>query len=143
MFIFFENSYICQGLYLHSYLLVTFISFTKLQRILSVKSIQSCTIVVYTICLNYNSNYCCKPAHNCVQYFFTFLIIGLYNSVIIIYKITVTFHNESTHPTDSCFQGTSCENLMMYGGLYQHMLVVFVFVSIIMLFNMPSASPSE
>ena len=25
---------------------------------------------------------------------------------------------ESTRPTDSCFQGTSCENLMMYGGLY-------------------------
>ena len=28
---------------------------------------------------------------------------------------------ESTCPTDSC---TSCENLMMYGGLYQHALVV-------------------
>ena len=31
---------------------------------------------------------------------------------------------ESTRPTDSCFQGTSCENLMMYGGLYQHTRVV-------------------
>ena len=32
---------------------------------------------------------------------------------------------ESTHPTDSCFQGTSCEiNLMMYSGLYQHTRVV-------------------
>ena len=31
---------------------------------------------------------------------------------------------ESTHPTDSCFQDTSCENLMMYGGLYQHTRVV-------------------
>ena len=32
--------------------------------------------------------------------------------------------SESTRPTDSCFQGTSCENLMMYGGLYQHTRVV-------------------
>ena len=31
---------------------------------------------------------------------------------------------ESTHPTDSYFQSTSCENLMMYGGLYQHTQVV-------------------
>ena len=31
---------------------------------------------------------------------------------------------ESTRPMDSCFQGTSCENLMMYGGLYQHTRVV-------------------
>ena len=31
---------------------------------------------------------------------------------------------ESTRPTDSCFQGTSCKNLMMYGGLYQHTRVV-------------------
>ena len=31
---------------------------------------------------------------------------------------------ESTRPTDSCFQGTSFENLMMYGGLYQHTRVV-------------------
>ena len=27
---------------------------------------------------------------------------------------------ESTRPTDTCFQGLSCENLVMYGGLYQH-----------------------
>ena len=27
---------------------------------------------------------------------------------------------ESTRPMDSCFQGTSCENLVMYGRLYQH-----------------------
>ena len=32
--------------------------------------------------------------------------------------------SESTRPTDSCFQGTICENLMMYGGLYQHTRVV-------------------
>ena len=31
---------------------------------------------------------------------------------------------ESTRPTDSCFQGNSCENLMMYGRLYQHTRVV-------------------
>ena len=31
-----------------------------------------------------------------------------------------TWCSESTRPTDSCFQGTSCENLMMYDGLYQH-----------------------
>ena len=31
---------------------------------------------------------------------------------------------ESTRPTDSCFQDTSCENLMMYGGLYQQTRVV-------------------
>ena len=31
---------------------------------------------------------------------------------------------ESTRPMDSCFQGTSCENLMMYGRLYQHTRVV-------------------
>ena len=31
---------------------------------------------------------------------------------------------ESTRPMDSCFQGTSCENLMMYCGLYQHTRVV-------------------
>ena len=31
---------------------------------------------------------------------------------------------ESSCSTDSCFQGTSCENHMMYGGLYQHTRVV-------------------
>ena len=31
---------------------------------------------------------------------------------------------KSTCPTDSCFQRTSWENLMMYGGLYQHTRVV-------------------
>ena len=31
---------------------------------------------------------------------------------------------KSTRPMDSCFQGTSCENLMMYGGLYEHTHVV-------------------
>ena len=31
---------------------------------------------------------------------------------------------ESTRPTDSCFQDTSCENLMMYSRLYQHTRVV-------------------
>ena len=31
---------------------------------------------------------------------------------------------ESTRPMDSCFQGTSWDNLMMYCGLYQHTLVV-------------------
>ena len=31
---------------------------------------------------------------------------------------------ESTCSADSCFQGTSCENLMMNGGLYQHTRVV-------------------
>ena len=35
-----------------------------------------------------------------------------------------SWFSESTRPTDSCFQGTSCENLMMYGGLYQHTRVV-------------------
>ena len=32
--------------------------------------------------------------------------------------------SESTRPTDSCFQRTSCENLMMYDRLYQHTWVV-------------------
>ena len=27
-------------------------------------------------------------------------------------------------PADECFQGTSCENRVMYSGLYQHMMVV-------------------
>ena len=31
---------------------------------------------------------------------------------------------ESIRPTDSCFQAPSCENLMMYGRLYQHTRVV-------------------
>ena len=31
---------------------------------------------------------------------------------------------ESRRTTDSCFQGTSWENLMMYSGLYQHTQVV-------------------
>ena len=34
---------------------------------------------------------------------------------------------EGIRPTDSCFHGTSCENLMMYGGLYQHTHVVLYF----------------
>ena len=47
--------------------------------------------------------------------------------VDIILRTSLGFHSwcpESTRPTDSCFQGTSCENLMMYGGLYQHTHVV-------------------
>ena len=31
-----------------------------------------------------------------------------------------TWYPESMHPTDSCFQGTCCENRIMFGGLYQH-----------------------
>ena len=45
----------------------------------------------------------------------------------IIHRTSLGFHSwcsESTRPTDLCFQGTSCENLMMYGGLYQHTQVV-------------------
>ena len=38
---------------------------------------------------------------------------------------------ESTRPTDSCFQGTSCENLVTYGGLYQNTRVVLYYVFII------------
>ena len=47
--------------------------------------------------------------------------------VDIIRRTSLVFHSlcpESTRPTDSCFQGTICENLMMYGGLYQHTRVV-------------------
>ena len=47
--------------------------------------------------------------------------------VDIICRTSLGFHSwcpESTRPTDSCFQGTSCEKLMMYGGLYQHTHVV-------------------
>ena len=47
--------------------------------------------------------------------------------VDIIRRTSLSFHSwcpESTRPTDSCFHGTSCENLMMYGGLYQHTRVV-------------------
>ena len=32
---------------------------------------------------------------------------------------------ESTCPMDSSFQGTSCENLIMYDGSYQHTCVLF------------------
>ena len=47
--------------------------------------------------------------------------------VVIIYCTSLGFPSwcpESTRPTDSCFQGTSCENLMMYSRLYQHTRVV-------------------
>ena len=47
--------------------------------------------------------------------------------VDIIRRRSLGFHSwcpESTRPTDSCFQGTSCENFMMYSGLYQHTHVV-------------------
>ena len=42
---------------------------------------------------------------------------------------------ESTRPTDSCFQGTSCENLIMNGGLYQHTRVVLYLYMYIRLGN--------
>ena len=48
-------------------------------------------------------------------------------SVDIIIRTSLDFSSwcpEGTHPTDSCFQGTSCENLMMYCGLYQQTRVV-------------------
>ena len=41
---------------------------------------------------------------------------------------------ESTRPTDSCFHGTSCENLTMYGGLYQHTRLVLYLYSLTFLF---------
>ena len=47
--------------------------------------------------------------------------------VDIIHLTSLGFHSwcsEGTRPTDSCFQGTSCENLVMYGRLYQHSRVV-------------------
>ena len=42
---------------------------------------------------------------------------------------------ESTRPTDSCFQDTSCENLMMYGGLCQHTWLVLYLCTLIFLFT--------
>ena len=43
---------------------------------------------------------------------------------------------ESTRPMDLCFQGTSCENLVMYGGLYQHTRVVlYIYIYIYLLKN--------
>ena len=47
--------------------------------------------------------------------------------VDIIHRTSLGFPSwcpKSTRPIDSCFQGTSCENLMMYSGLYQHTRVV-------------------
>ena len=38
---------------------------------------------------------------------------------------------QTTRPTDSCFQGTSCENLIMYGGLYQNTRVVCIFITLV------------
>ena len=39
--------------------------------------------------------------------------------------------SESTHPTDSCFQGTSWKNLMLYGRLYQHIrMVLYIYIYI-------------
>ena len=47
--------------------------------------------------------------------------------VDIIRCTSLGFHSwcpESSRPMDSCFQGISWENLMMYGGLYQYTWVV-------------------
>ena len=47
-----------------------------------------------------------------------------------------SWFSESTRSTDSCFPGTSCENLMMYGRLYQHIRVV-LYIS-----RMPGCGPN-
>ena len=47
---------------------------------------------------------------------------------------------ESTRPTDLCFQGTSCENLMMYGRLYQHTRLVLYIYFIYYIWNITARS---
>ena len=51
---------------------------------------------------------------------------------------------ENTCATDSCFQGTTCENLMMYGGLYQHIRVLYIYYMFLgcLLFNMSQINGS-
>ena len=57
----------------------------------------------------------------------TIINTKLPSCVDIIRSTSLGFHSwcpESTRPTDSCFQCTSCENLVMYSGLCQQTLVV-------------------
>ena len=51
-------------------------------------------------------------------------LLSCVNIIHIHHSVFSSLCSESTRPTDSCFQGTTCENLMMYGGLYQHTRVV-------------------
>ena len=58
--------------------------------------------------------------------------------VDIIHRTSLGFHSlcpESTRTMDSCFQGTICENLVMYGGLYQHTRVVLYLYQYLSLFS--------
>ena len=53
------------------------------------------------------------------------------HSLSLSYNIVISFPSwcpESTCLTHPCFQGTICENLMMYCGLYQHTRVVLYYV---------------
>ena len=60
------------------------------------------------------------------------------SSVDIIRSTSFTFPSwcpENTRPMDSCFQDTCYENLMMYGGLYQHTRVVCIYINIIIIID--------
>ena len=90
--------------------------------------IWACDIAVHiTYLISHSSS---LSSHSVIKgYFWVGCIINtkLPSCVDIIRSTSLGFHSwcpESTHPTDSCFQDTSCENLMMYGGLYQHTRVV-------------------
>ena len=67
----------------------------------------------------------------CITYLISHSSSFNYNAVI---KGWV-YNKYKTRPTDSCFQGTSCENLMMYSGLYQHTKVV-LYIYHVLLYTM-------
>ena len=90
-------------------------------------------LISHSYSLSYNTGL--KDISGCV--YGCIINTKLPSSVDIIPRTSLGFPSwclESTRPTDSCFQGTSCENLMMYGGLYQHTQVVLYMYSLVLVY---------
>ena len=81
-----------------------------------------------SVCITYLISHSSSLSYNLKIFQFRCIInTKLPSSFDIIRSTSLGFPSwcpESTRPTNSCFQVTSYENLVMYGGLYQHTRVV-------------------
>ena len=95
-----------------------------------------CDIAVHiTYLISHNSS---LSSHSVMKGYFWVGCISntkLPSCVDIIHCTSLSFPSwcpENTHPRDSCFQGTSCENLVMYSGLFQQTrLVLYLYRTIL------------
>ena len=115
---------------------VLFFLYTRVPTVVICYLIRPCDIVVcITYLISHSSSLTCNLR---IFQFGCIINTKLPSCDDIIHLTSLGFPSwcpESTRPTDSCFQGTSCEILMMYGRLYQHTRVVLYMYTLTMQCN--------